>query len=155
MAATEAWEGIVPRAVNEDAEVRWSSHPVRTDHRKNAVLVAVLVATTLLVHGLFGDPAWTVLSPLLLLVGVYDYWLPTHFALTSEGVERRTLFFRRFVPWHAVQSRWGDAHGVLVSRFAQRSRIEAHRGIYLRFAGNREAVLHTIDAHLGRRGQGA
>lgn len=99
-----------------------------------------------------GDAGWGFIALALLGLGVHDFLLPTRFRVDARGVTRRVLFFARTRPWSQIRSYWVDGAGVLVSPFPRRHRMEAHRGIYLRFDGNREVVVGFIERSLVERG---
>ncbi len=125
--------------------MRWVSLPIRYSPWKGLFLAAVLAITALAVFLITQSSAWTLFSVILLLIGVHDFLLPTTYQLTEDGVSSQTLFYRRQKPWSFCRSYWVDAHGVLLSPFFRRSRLESHRGLYLRFAGaDRQAVVAFV-----------
>jgi len=140
----------VSAAARGEAVLSWMSHPVRTQHDKTAILFAVLAVTGVLLYLATGSVGWSLIGDALLLLGVYDFLLPTTFRLDGEGASRQTGILRRTRRWEELRSYYGDANGVLLSTFAERSRMEAHRGIYLRFEGNRDQVMRAVEAHLGK-----
>lgn len=131
-------------------EIRWISHPVRTDHRKTLILALVLLGTAFLLYINTQSLGWALLSVVILMVGVYDFLLPTRYSLDEYGAESRVLFYRRHKSWSALRSFYPDHHGVLLSPFPSRSRLEGFRGMYLRFVDNREEVLRYIGQRLSR-----
>ncbi len=131
--------------------MRWVSLPLRHAPWKGLVLVLVVAATATAVFLGTQSPGWTLLSGILLLAGVHDFLLPTTYQLSEEGVSSRTLWYRRHKPWSFCRSYWVDAHGVLLSPFPGRSRLESHRGLYLRFAGaDRQAVVRFVQSKVNR-----
>ena len=132
--------------------MRWVSLPVQHAPWKGLVLVLVVGATAAAVYLGTGSPGWTLLSVILLLAGVHDFLLPTTYQLSQEGVSSRILWYRRHRPWSSCRSCWVDAHGVLLSPFPERSRLESHRGLYLRFAGSdRQAVVRFVQDKINRQ----
>ena len=125
--------------------MRWVSLPVQHAPRKGLILSVVIAATAAAVYLGTESPGWALLSVILLLMGVHDFLLPTTYHLGEEGVSSRILCYRRHKPWSFCRSYWVDAHGVLLSPFPGRSRLESHRGLYLRFAGaDRQAVVRFV-----------
>ena len=123
----------------------WVSLPAQHAPWKGLVLALVVAATAAAVFLGTQSPGWTLLSVILLLVGVHDFLLPTTYQLSEEGVSSRILWYRQHKPWSSCRSYWVDAHGVLLSPFPERSRLESHRGLYLRFAGaDRQAVVRFV-----------
>ena len=133
--------------VNHDCHLSWVSHPVRSHPKKNLLVATVMLATGAGLYLGTGDVGWGLIGVAVLMLGLYDYLLPTTFALTAAGVESRVFFFRRRKQWSTLRSFHADQHGVLLSPFSGRHRMEAHRGIYLRFVNNRDAVLEAVSAH--------
>lgn len=131
--------------------MRWVSLPLQHAPWKGLVLVSVVAATAAAVFLGTQSPGWALLSVILLLAGVHDFLLPTTYQLSEEGVSSRTLWVRRHKPWSFCRSYWVDAHGVLLSPFPERSRLESHRGLYLRFAGaDRRAVVRFVQSRINR-----
>ena len=131
--------------------MHWVSLPVRHAPWKGLVLVLVVGATAAAVFLGTGSPGWTLLSVVLLLAGVHDFLLPTTYRLSDEWFTSRILWYRRHKPWSSCRSYWVDAHGVLLSPFSGRSRLESHRGLYLRFAGaDRQAVVRFVQSRINR-----
>jgi len=131
--------------------VRWVSMPLKQAPWKGLVLVSVVAATAAAVFLGTGSPGWTLMSVTLLLVGVHDFLLPTTYQLSDEGVSSRILWYRRHKPWTFCRSYWVDANGVLLSPFPERSRLESHRGLYLRFAGtDRREVVRFVQSKINR-----
>ena len=131
-----------------EREIRWTSHPLRNHHRKAVILAVVVIGTALLLYLNTSSVGWALVSVLILALGVHDFLLPTEYRLTDEGVESRLLFYRRRKKWSVLRSYHLDRNGVLLSPFPGRSRLEGFRGIYVRFAGNRESVLDYIKQQL-------
>ena len=131
--------------------MRWVSLPVQHAPWKGLLLVSVVAATAAAVFLGTQSPGWALLSATLLLVGVHDFLLPTTYQLSEEGVSSRILWYGRHRPWSSCRSYWVDAHGVLLSPFPEHSRLESHRGLYLRFAGaDRQAVIRFVQSKITR-----
>jgi hypothetical protein len=127
---------------------------VRSPYRATAaVLFLALVAWTLqtwLHAGYF-----TVLAVLLLWGQVASFFLPTRYTLTDDAVTVRGLVTRREKAWSDFQSYLVDREGVLLSPFAERSRLERFRGLSLQFHGNRDQVIAFVEGAMARRREAA
>ena len=128
----------------------WVVHPLRHQHNKTFILLCVLALTATFVYMSTASIGWTFLGVLVLLFGVIDYLVPVTFKLTDKGVESRMLIYRRQRPWSMLRSFYTDKNGVLLSPFPTRSRLDTFRGLYIRFDGNREAVLAIVRERLGQ-----
>lgn len=138
--------GTVPR---DGESLTWVSHPVVGAHRKNAILLSVLLVSGGLVYAATGSLGWSLISVAFLIFGVHDYLLPTTYLLSAEWASSKILFFTRRKRWSSLRSYQVDRNGVLVSPFSRPNRLDTFRGLYLRFDGNREAVLSYLRDRLG------
>jgi hypothetical protein len=129
----------------------WVSHPLRQAHKKTALLVVVVGLTSLLIGWNTESVMWGVISAFILLLGVYDFIFPTHYRLTSVSAETRVLVIHRRKTWSVIRSYHPDPNGVLLSPFPTRSRLETFRGLYIRFADNRDEVLDFVRERLEER----
>ena len=108
-----------------------------------AIAFVALVAWTLqtwLQAGYF-----TAIAVLLVWGQVASFFLPTYYTLTEEEVSVRGLVSTREKTWTDFQSYTVDREGVLLSPFAERSRLERFRGLSLQFHGNREEVVAFVE----------
>lgn len=114
-----------------------------------AILFVALVAWTLqtwLHAGYF-----TVIAVLLVWGQVASFFLPTYYTLTEDSIAVRGALGRREKAWSDFRSYLIDREGVLLSPFAERSRLERFRGLSLRFHGNREQVIAFVEDAMARR----
>jgi hypothetical protein len=118
-----------------------------------AVVFLVLVAWTL--QAWLHTGYFTVLAVLLLWGQVAGFFLPTRYTLTDDAVAVRGLLTRREKPWSEFRSYFVDREGLLLSPFAERSRLERFRGLSLQFHGNRDQVIAFVEAAMARRRQAA
>lgn len=114
-----------------------------------AVLFLGLVAWTL--HSWLHTGYFTVLAVLLLWGQVASFFLPTRYTLTDDTVSVRGLLTRREKPWADFRSYFIDREGILLSPFAERSRLERFRGLSLQFHGNRDEVIAFVEGAMARR----
>jgi hypothetical protein len=127
------------------SQYSWLSHPiVRAGTTKTVALLVITLLTGFLLYSNTQSLGWSLFSVLVLLLAVRDYWSPTFYTLTEEGVEVRFWGYTRRKPWHALRSFYPDRNGVLLSPFPTPHRLENFRGVYLRFDDNREEVLAWI-----------
>ena len=118
-----------------------------------AVLFLALVAWTL--QTWFHAGYFTVLAVLLLWGQVAGFFLPTRYTLTDDTVTVRGVVARREKAWTDFRSYLVDREGVLLSPFAERSRLERFRGLSLQFHGNRDEVIAFVESAMARRREAA
>lgn len=84
------------------------------------------------------------LALILLWLATRDYWLPVRYYVNEKGAGVRYLGAAFEVPWERVKYVTITSEGAKLSPLPPRSRLEPFRGVYLRFADNREQVLEAI-----------
>jgi len=94
-----------------------------------------------------GNLAFSIIGMGLILASNPEVFLPIRYELSESGAKSRCFLSLTFVEWTRVKKMWEDDDGVKLSIFDNSSRLEAFRGIYLRYANNRDAVLAKICEH--------
>jgi len=135
------------------AILSWTSHPAVEEPARNLIVILFLAITAGALWLATHSGYWVVLGVVVLLVGVRQWFLPTHYRLDDTGAQLRILFYRRRQEWARIKRASADRRGVLLSPFPFPSRLEAFRGMYLRFAGNREQVMCFIQARIEKGGR--
>jgi hypothetical protein len=80
----------------------------------------------------------------IMLASTADFIFPVKFRVDADGVECSTVFKRTTIQWSQVRRCYLDDEGVKLSPLAQASRLEAFRGVYLRFNNNRDEVVESV-----------
>ncbi|MBS1704976.1 MAG: hypothetical protein JST40_03820 [Armatimonadetes bacterium] len=93
---------------------------------------------------LLRSPLAGIAGTVLILASVSEVFLPQRFRLDSQGASAKVGLSMTNIPWQDVKRLWEDEKGVLLSPFAEKHRMNAFRGVYLRFDSNRDAVLAKI-----------
>ena len=85
------------------------------------------------------------LAALVLVTGsLTEFLFPVKYALSINGATSRALFKTTHIPWSRVKRCYLDDFGVKLSTLETPSRLEAYRGLYLRFGDNKDQVIETI-----------
>jgi hypothetical protein len=137
----------------EGAELTWSAWPARKKPLAAAVLLAGAVVLGVLIARGTGDRLLGIAAPLFVLVSVSSYLLPTHYRLTRDAVEVRSLGVVRSRPWGEMKRFEEDDAGLFLSPFAKRSWLDAYRGVRLAVGGNRDDVVAFVQARVARAGR--
>jgi hypothetical protein len=125
-------------------KLSWVSHPVKRN-RRNSILVSVfLVILWAVVYIVTSSALFLVLSVVIMLGSLSPFYLPTRYELTEDEVKVNYVFRSMEKSWTSYRSYYPDKNGVLLSPFPRPSRLESFRGVYIRFEGNKEAVLGFI-----------
>jgi hypothetical protein len=123
--------------------LKWRYHPVREGGWRLAVVVGFLLGVPALIGWMYG-PFFTALALVILGGSMGTYFLPTDYAFYVGGVETRFLAVTRRFKWDQFRSFYPDRNGVLLSPFPAPSRLENFRGLFVRFARNRDQVIGVI-----------
>lgn len=136
----------------ESVNLSWSVHRLREHPQWLFLLVPALVLTfwagTLLLGWVMGLSAVGVL-----VAATGDYFFPVTFTLTREKATSRCLFARQELEWKKVKRVLLAQDGVKLSPLGFTSRLEAFRGVFLRFNNNQDEVLQAIEQLRQRRAE--
>jgi hypothetical protein len=137
---------------SEKNSLAWTSWPVRQRPRSLLLVIPVCGAALASVFFLTKEASWVGIGALLLAIGLREYFLPAHYILDSEGMTIRYLLWSRRQSWGRVKRMVPQKTGVFLSPFPGPSRLEAFRGMFLRYDANKEKVLEAVRWHLTQSG---
>ena len=129
--------------------LEWRCHPVT---RRPSVSIAVsvfVIVVAVAVSYSTDSRLFTVLALVIMLGSLAKFYFPTSYKLTDKTVAVKTTTTTITKEWSQYRSFYPDKNGVLLSPFAEPSRLENFRGIYLMFAENRDEVIAFVKAHIG------
>jgi hypothetical protein len=133
--------------VADDAgALTWSVRPCARNPLLAVAAALFVLAISLAVRVLLGGLGWSLLTLLLLGLSVAPYYVGATYCISAEGASARGLFATHRRPWSEVTAWFPDADGVLLSPLARPTRLAYTRGLYLRFADNRDEVLKRVEA---------
>lgn len=129
----------------EEVLAEWRVHLAAENPRKSAALAAVCVGALALIHFAFGQRPWlTGLATLILLGSLADWLLPVKYRLTTRGASYSNLVLRKRMAWEEIRRVYVADSALKLSPFSRRTRLEAFRGLVLRFGGNRDEVVRIV-----------
>jgi hypothetical protein len=128
----------------EEVVLRWQVHLARNHPEKLAVIIAIVAATGVIACGWFNSVIPGALMAFVLFGALSDFLLPNSYRFTSTHASATTPLGKRIIAWTDVRRVYLDDEGVKLSPLDKQSRLEAYRGVYLRFGGRRDEVLETI-----------
>jgi len=133
-----------PRAV-----LQWTVHLAAKQPAK--AVAAVLVSTAVIAAAATLSPLFGAAAGWLMFASVAEFMLPVTYSITAEGVEARHLWTFARLNWSSVRRVCVCHDGVKLSPLSSPTRLEAFRGVFIRFGeGNRDAVLGAVeDLHGG------
>lgn len=133
------------------AAIQWTCHPV-----KNRTLVSVMVTLFVIfivtyVYYSFESVGFALLAFIVLSLSLARFYFPTHYRLSDKGVTIKTPTQTISKQWSEYRSYYPDKNGVLLSPFAEPSRLENFRGIFLMYGGKRDEIISFIGKHIGAK----
>lgn len=127
----------------DDVVLSWTVHLARSNPIKTLASVLVMSATATAAYYAIG-PAGIIAAAFIMLSALADFLFPVTYILNSEGAEARMLFKKSVINWSNVKRCYLDDSGVKLSPLNTATRLEAFRGVYLRFHNNKEQVIQTV-----------
>lgn len=159
----------------EAEALNWSVSPWRQNWRRPAAALALCVFVALLGGFAFTYPnyptealsaaeqaardnwwvsmiGWSFLGLLLMLGMTATIYLPVRYKLDSSGVTTYFLKLPQQRDWSHYRNFYVHDTGVHLTTMPRPSRLDAFRGHFLQFAGNRDEVVAYIKRHMTLRG---
>ncbi len=79
-----------------------------------------------------------------MMASLSDFLFPVQFEIRPDRVGCRMLFKSSEIKWADVKRCYLDDQGIKLSPLDRISRLEAFRGVYLRFADNEAEVVEAV-----------
>lgn len=125
---------------------RWRVHLARQQPERLPVVLLVLVGAPVLGLWLMGHWLFALAALWMVFSATADYLLPVRYELNTEGV-RQKGWSPRVMRWEKVKRVvWGE-QGVLLSPFAQPSRLDAFRGVFLWYGDQPDEVRAWVERY--------
>jgi hypothetical protein len=133
-------------ALDEHGVYRWRVHLMRQQPERLPVVLLVLIGAPVLGLWLMGHWLFAVAAFWMMFSATADYLLPIRYEADARGV-RQKGWSPRVMHWERVRRVvWGE-QGVLLSPFAQPSRLDAFRGVFLWYGDQPERVRALIERY--------
>ena len=130
-------------AENSDA-FRWNVRPSDNEPSKRwGVLLAALFAFGL-GFLLFRNFTFGILGFLIILIATAEYWLGTSYKVDSKGASARTGFSLTSLTWEDVKRAVETAEGIKLSPLGNSGRMEAFRGVFLKYGTQSAQVKEAV-----------
>ncbi len=129
--------------------LRWESHPLRRERpAKSTLLVALILASATAAAVGFEHWFYGVFSLGALTASLSRYFFATRYVLDGAGVSSEHLGFKQRRSW--AEFRRADEHrdGIFLRPSVRPGRLDSFRGVFLRFAQNREDVVRFVRCHV-------
>jgi len=116
----------------------WKVHLLRRDPRRLSGVAMVVFLGAACVWLMFGSLLPALAAVLLLLGAAGEYLFPIAYHITDEGVTVNSLTGRMVLRWQDVRRCWRDRECLILTPLPAPSRLDAFRGLTLRFAPDGE-----------------
>ena len=90
------------------------------------------------------SPFMTVLSAVILFGSLAGFYTRTRYCFYADYLTARTPLQTLKKEWKQFRSYYPDKNGVLLSPFTRPTRLENFRGLYIKFASNKEQVMAIV-----------
>lgn len=128
----------------ESEALTWEINLGRQQPSKRFIVLLAGLASGVFGLVFCGHPMFLVLGPLFVVGSLKEVLFAQIHRLDSKGASVRCGLSHTAIEWENVRRVVESAEGVLLSPLAAPSRLDAFRGVYLRYVGNREDVLAKI-----------
>lgn len=122
----------------------WKVHLLREQPAKVLLIAPVVFAGLLVSYFLFHSLLFPAVALFLFASALSDYLFPVRYEITSEGASSRSLVGRTAIGWDRVKKYYLDDRGIKLSPLHRPGRLEAYRGVYLRFGGNKDDIIEAV-----------
>ncbi len=131
----------------EGETLTWTVRLWRRDPAKLlGVLIGSMVGAAMGVI-LLNGPVGAIIGFLAVSISTADYWMPLRYTVNGTGAQVRCGISVTAIDWDSVKRVIESEEGVKLSPLERSSRTSPFRGVFLRFADNREDVLNAIRQH--------
>jgi hypothetical protein len=137
-------EATTNAPVTEPLLLSWSTHPAKARPLATTLVVLFLIVLAVLVYLLTYSAIFTIIAALILYGSLTQYFTKTTYEFTDTKVRVKYVVNKIEKDWAQYRSYYVDKNGVLLSPFAGPSRLENFRGLFIRFAGNRNQVMEIV-----------
>lgn len=132
-----------------DEVLSWEVHLGREHPQRRAIAFAVAFVGGFAGLVIGGHPLLGLFGFLAIFFSTPELHFPCRYKLTDTIAQVRCGASWQEIEWAKVRRAIEGPDGIKLSPFEKRSRLEGFRGVYLRYAGNREEVLAKLRELLG------
>ena len=139
-------QDIEPGKAEVSAEpiLTWKVHILRESPGKLLLIGPVVLGSLLVSYTIFQSLLLVAVAAFLLVSALVEFLFPINFEISERGAVSRSLFARTYIGWDRVKKCYLDDRGIKLSPLDRPGRLEAYRGVYLRFGGNRDEVIEAV-----------
>ncbi len=129
-------------------EVRWTTHPMVEYPKKAIIFWVVFLLVLLVIWVTTKEWIYIVLSGVILFASLRGFVLPTRYRITQDGIEIDRIFYKVRKSWDDYRSYVVERHGVFLSPFSVKHRLENFRGVFIPTRTHHQRVVEIVSKFL-------
>lgn len=129
---------------NAEPILTWRVCLLREQPAKMLLVAPIVFAGIVVSIILFRSLIFTAVTFFLFLSSLAEYIFPISYEIDKEGASSKALIGKTRIEWKNVKKYYIDEHGIKLSPLKKQSRLEAYRGVYLRFGNRRDEVIRIV-----------
>lgn len=136
--------GKVVTSVEPEA-LKWNVRPYQDAPQRRFVIFGIALLGGLGGWFLLREPLLGLLGFGMILASTMEYWLGSSYRLDEKGASSRTGFSITAIEWPQIRRVIVEEHGLKLSPLESPSRLDAFRGVFLKFdTSNRVQVIDSV-----------
>lgn len=137
--------GVEVKETDENGSYSWIVRPYQEAPQRRFAIIAVATLGGLFGYVLFQHPLPGLIGFGMILGSTMEFWLGTSYRIDTKGASSRTGPSLTLIEWSEVKRLINEDHGVKLSPLERASRLDAFRGVFLKYdRGNREQVWTAL-----------
>jgi hypothetical protein len=142
-------KGAVAEEVDEGETLEWTCHPVKRKPLVSAAVMVLILVVGAAVLSFMQSGLFAVFSVVVMFAALAKFFFPTSYRLSDRRIMIKTTTQTLYKDWVIYRSCYPDKNGILLSPFAEPSRLENFRGLFIMFSENRDEVTEFVKARVG------
>lgn len=130
--------------VLDTSPLQWEFRAWEGDVKRRVVALIAMLAAGLAGLYVLGHPLFALLGIAVIFVSTAELFLPVKFRIDGNEARQACGISVTAIKWADVKRLIPQDDGVRLSPFDEQNRLDAFRGVYLRYAGNKDEVLGKI-----------
>ena len=132
------------KAASAEPILTWKVHILRESPGKLLLIGPVVLGSLLVSYTIFQSLLFVAVAASLFVSALAEALFPIRFEISERGASSRTPLGRTYIEWDRVKKYYLDDRGIKLSPLDRPGRLEAYRGVYLRFGRNRDEVIEAV-----------
>jgi hypothetical protein len=128
-----------------DQSLEWEVRLSESNRARQPVLVIVAVLAGLIGWQMLSSPLAGVIASAVIFMSTAEVFLPLKYRIDEKGARVRCGISTTAILWEDVKRLLDMPDGIRLSPLETPSRLDAFRGVHLRFGSRRDEVLGKID----------